>query len=240
MVKLLLDANTAVNESVLEFGPPGSIYPTVLGEAIRLGNPEIVRLLAEAGATLEEPDSILRPKPGATYEGKTVEEVLKEFWSGFRGSQDYRRIAAEKESLYKELDAKGLLVREEVRDANAKAPLALAIWAGREKVVAVLLEAGANPNVSVGGKTRPLHLAVQTGHPGIVKLLIKAGADVNQLDAEGKSPLGLGSYKGDIADMLRAAGAKVSQKAREEIPAPRIEELEAEPAPDLKPAPDGT
>jgi ankyrin repeat protein len=95
--------------------------------------------------------------------------------------------------------------------------LADAVCAGRAKVVEVLLQAGANPNVSIGGYpnlgsggyTYPLHLACRSGHPGIVKLLIDAGADVNQLNSAGETPLGLGWYNGDIGDMLRAAGAKL-------------------------------
>jgi ankyrin repeat protein len=209
MVKLLLQRNSAVNEIVPTFGPPGK-KPSILSEAIQSGDAEIVRLLVETGIELEAPETNLIAVAEATYRGKPVSELLNSFeWRLLSDTEDYQRLAAEKEALLKELLAKGLVQRVEDRQANANCPLAAAIAAGREKVVAVLLEAGANPNVSLGGESRPLHRAVQTGHSGIVKLLIDAGADVNQPDAEGNTPLSLAYYgKGDIADLLRKAGAK--------------------------------
>jgi ankyrin repeat protein len=213
VVKLLLERKVAVNEYVSTlmppYVPPGTEL-SVLSEAIFLGNVEIVRLLIEAGATLEEPQTMLVPTTAdATYQGKKVNDLLNSFWLNVLvGDADYQRLAAEKEALFQELLAKKLVHSVEVPEANANCPLAKAIFSGRAGVVAALLEGGADPNVSIGGKTHPLQIAVQTGHPGIVKLLIDAGADVNASDADGRTPLALGFYKGDIADMLRAVGAK--------------------------------
>ncbi len=76
-------------------------------------------------------------------------------------------------------------------------------------MVKVLLDAGADPNVLMGNEQRPLHAAVKSGHPGIVKALISKGADIHSLDSLGRSPLVLAlSGHGDIADLLRSAGAK--------------------------------
>jgi ankyrin repeat protein len=208
MVKLLLKRKVPVNEVVPTVVEPWR-KPSVLSEAIRLGNAQIVRLLVEAGSPLEEPVTTFVPVADATYQGKKVSEVLVLFeWKSVTEVVDYQRLAAEKEALLQDLLAKGLVECVDVPKANANCPLKDAINAGREKVVAVLLDAGANPNVSIGGQTRPLHIAAKRGHPGIVELLINAGADVNQPDAEGKTPLAQGFYHGDIADMLRAAGAK--------------------------------
>lgn len=232
MVKLLLERNAAVNEYVPTLATPVR-KPSVLSDAIQAGNAEIVRLLVETGVELEEPRTTLHiPDASATYMGKSVNELLRSIqWRFLSPDEDYQRLAAEKETLLEELLAKGLVTRVDAPQANANCPLAIAIHAGREKVVAVLLEAGADPNVSIGGQTRPLHLAIQTGHPGVVKLLIDAGADANQPAADGTTPLGLGFYKGDIADMLRAAKAK-------EPPGIEPAVVEPEPAPDLDLAPE--
>lgn len=209
MVKLLIQQNMPVNESVLTFRPPEKIS-IVLSAAIHEGNAEIVRLLVDAGALLEQRQTYLVPVPGATHNGQPVRQLLGDLtMQSLSYTADHKRIASEKKKLLQELRAKGLMKRQDVPDANKNCPLADAIFAGRKSVVAVLLEGGADADVSIGGTTRPLHIAIRTGHPGIVKLLIDAGAEVNRPDSQGRSPLGLAFYKGDIADMLRAAGAKL-------------------------------
>ena len=54
-----------------------------------------------------------------------------------------------------------------------------AIQGGNEKVVQLLLEAGADPNVILEGSGTALQLAVFEGNESIVKRLLKANADAN-------------------------------------------------------------
>jgi ankyrin repeat protein len=56
------------------------------------------------------------------------------------------------------------------------------------KIVALLLEAGANPNVTYGNPSIPLiSWAAYYGYPGHASLLLKAAADPNLVDAEGQN-----------------------------------------------------
>ena len=57
--------------------------------------------------------------------------------------------------------------------------LQAAAWGGSEKVVQILLEAGANPNYSKGGQGTALQIAAFMGSELIAKHLLEANADVN-------------------------------------------------------------
>ena len=57
-------------------------------------------------------------------------------------------------------------------------PLQTAARYGRDKVVADLIEEGADVNVASGLGYTPLHLAAEGGHLEIVKELVRAGAKV--------------------------------------------------------------
>jgi ankyrin repeat protein len=65
-------------------------------------------------------------------------------------------------------------------------------WEGfvpaREKIMALLLEHGANPNLPLdNGRSTPLHEI--SGRNGIVKPIIQAGYDLEQRDVNGRTPL---------------------------------------------------
>ncbi len=89
-------------------------------------------------------------------------------------------------------------------------------WAaqeGRDSVVAVLLEAGADSNLADGDdRVRPLHTAAGEGRVRIVRRLLRAGANPN-LRAKGMgTPLHLAAAYGHLhcARSLVRGGAKVS------------------------------
>lgn len=104
---------------------------------------------------------------------------------------------------------------------NGETPLHAALCkresSKHERVVRVLLMAGADPNrptrpgVETGGfmrdvRTRgetPLHRAAAYGTVGAIKLLLDAGADVQCRDANGDSPLSWASWALRNADVLR-------------------------------------
>lgn len=81
---------------------------------------------------------------------------------------------------------------------------------GREEIVSLLVQSGADVNGMDGDAMTPLMWASWNGHLKIVMLLIKAGADVNAQDKRGDSVLNyavLGKNAETIA-ALRKAGAK--------------------------------
>jgi len=195
MVKLLLERGSNPNESMAHLG--SSFVrddPTPLKQAIQVGNVEIVKLLLESGVEVQQSAIGYAPDDSNGW------DLGAKLWT------------ASKEERLQELNeavAEGRFVKFDIESANEFGPLSKAIGAGRASVVEALLKAGADPNVPIGGKTTALHMAVRQGHPGIVKILIEAGADVNKPDASEHLPLSLGCLKGDIADLLIAAGAEM-------------------------------
>ena len=88
-----------------------------------------------------------------------------------------------------------------------KAPSTLA-----KPIVAALLKAGADPNVSEKNlNITPLHIACLRGQEDIVQLLLKAKANINALDRHGNTPLCLAAGYGHkvIVEQLLLAGADI-------------------------------
>ena len=82
----------------------------------------------------------------------------------------------------------------------------------KPSIVAALLKAGADPNVSE--KTlniTPLHAACRRGQKDIVQLLLKAKANIDALDCRGNTPLCIAAGNGykDIVELLLPAGADI-------------------------------
>ncbi|CAK4267545.1 unnamed protein product [Aphanomyces euteiches] len=73
----------------------------------------------------------------------------------------------------------------DLRDADGKTPISIAIETRNEAAVVRLLECGAQP-----GET-PLHVAIKTGLPTAAAALVQHGAAWNALDGNGSSPLSL-------------------------------------------------
>ncbi len=86
-------------------------------------------------------------------------------------------------------------------------PLQLAVAGQAESAVALLLKAGAHPNLVDEAGWTPLHHAAHEGHRAIAKALILAGADVNALCGD-TTALGLARREGhaDVAALLRQVG----------------------------------
>ncbi len=100
------------------------------------------------------------------------------------------------------------------RDGRGSA-LQSALISKSEEVVAILLEAGADPNEVVDDfGTTILLRAVDTGQAGIVKRLLQARANVNAANTYRMSPLMSAATIGDfeMVEALVAAGAKVTAR----------------------------
>ena len=92
----------------------------------------------------------------------------------------------------------------EMRDANGRTALMHAVRNERPDTIALLLEAGADPNVPDAGGVTALMIAVGDRHDFIVKMLLEAGAHPNTADAGGVTALMLADDQGMVALLLEA------------------------------------
>ena len=161
---------------------------TPLHRAVTHPDPVIAKLLLRAGAELEARDS----------QGQTPLQWAMNAW---------RANGPAIEAL---LDA-GADVR--VRDQNGESPLHRAVELQDRRLVARLLELGADPNAAgLGGRTA-LHLAGWRPAP-VLQELLAADADVNARTLDGWSPLHSAATARDLTSLttLLATGADVNAR----------------------------
>jgi ankyrin repeat protein len=100
------------------------------------------------------------------------------------------------------------------KDKNGRTALSLAAGGGREAIVKLLLEKGADVNQKTCeyGRAAPIR-AAKEGHKVIVQLLLKKGADVNKSDYSGTALIGAvrGGHEA-IVKLLLKKGADVNAK----------------------------
>ncbi len=82
-------------------------------------------------------------------------------------------------------------------DSKGVTPLMKAVNVGKENIVRMLLDHGANPNLAVG-KLTPLSLAVKKGHYRVVKVLLEKEAEVEKKTG-GVTPLSQAVREGEHA-----------------------------------------
>jgi len=75
------------------------------------------------------------------------------------------------------------------------------------KIIRALLNAGADPNVTIYGGLTPLMLAA-TGNSEVINILIEAGADVNARDGRGRTALQRAKFSQENIQVLKNAGAE--------------------------------
>ena len=94
---------------------------------------------------------------------------------------------------------------------NGERLLTLACELAYEDVVRVLLEKGADVQVSNSVGQTPLMIAATNGHAAIAKLLLDHGAVVDEQDALGRTPLILATMSDhtDVMEVLLSDGANI-------------------------------
>jgi len=106
-------------------------------------------------------------------------------------------------------------------DVNAKYKgrtlLHAAAGRGREVIVELLIDNGANVNVKDALAATPLHEAANIGDNELVELLIAKGADVNANDIYGSTPLHKAAHRGRkaVVTLFISKGADVNAINRE-------------------------
>jgi ankyrin repeat protein len=91
----------------------------------------------------------------------------------------------------------GAPINSPSRNGLKAAPLQSATAAGYEKIVQMLLELGADPNVREGNGYTPLHAAAQNKNLAMIHTLIYGGADLTLAGKDGKTPLDIALVTGD-------------------------------------------
>ena len=146
MVKLLLEMGSDPNFC----GRRGSaVY-----RASYYGNDTIVRMLLDAGAEVRL-------------------ETLQEFFSALHAAASRGFISIVTMLISAGVDV-NISAGEPLHFINTA--LSAASWQGHDKVVKVLIEAGANPDSRIAA----LHYASRSGRDDVVKILLGAVADLNQ------------------------------------------------------------
>lgn len=90
----------------------------------------------------------------------------------------------------------GAPINSHSRNSLNAAPIQSAAAAGHVKIVKMLLENRADPNVREQGGYTPLHAAAQNGDEGMIRALLYGGADLNVKSTDGKTPLDLAREAG--------------------------------------------
>lgn len=109
----------------------------------------------------------------------------------------------------KEMVQKGADVNGRVSTGNLVTPLHNATSRGHEKVVAYLLDQGADISARNNIGETPLHLAIRHNFPNLVILLLDRGANIQEGDNEENSPLHKAAMMGfvRIIEILLQRGA---------------------------------
>ena len=106
------------------------------------------------------------------------------------------------------------LLIEKGADLNAGTPLIFAAGEGHMEVVELLIAAGTDVNTKANDQLggTALHITANLGHKKVVELLVAAGADVNAKMLYGMTPLHFAGNNKGIAKFLIDKGADANAK----------------------------
>ncbi|CAB1352688.1 unnamed protein product [Coregonus sp. 'balchen'] len=106
-----------------------------------------------------------------------------------------------------------------VTNYSGVSALHLAVQRGKEDIISMLIEAGANVNQrDLGSGRSPLHWAVESQSPRLVQLLLQGGANVDQPSYAGHTALYCALHRPnkEVQALLKARGASDTQAQDEE------------------------
>jgi ankyrin repeat protein len=212
-VRRLLDADPSIVDVGTEIGA------SPLHRAAGRGNPELVALLLERGASVHAVLSSARGLGGSFW--TDLQAIDLAIWDGRRprnaqvielllahgATRDLTVAAALGDivQVRRILDTDPARIRE--TRPSGRRPLGAAIEAGHDAVARVLVERGADPNWGepAAPKGRALHSAAAAGKRELVELLLARGADPNsEIDSSGNAVVAAATP--EIRELLRAHG----------------------------------
>jgi len=111
----------------------------------------------------------------------------------------------------------GAPINSPSRNELKAAPIQSAASSGHEKIVELLLQHGADPNVREQGGYTPLHAAAQNGDVEMIRTLLYGGADLALRNDDGKFPVNLALEAGhtEAAKLLEEGITKRFKTKRE-------------------------
>lgn len=196
---------------------------TPLIYASMLGHIDMIRLLLEKGAGIEE--SMFgerKPLHVACLNGqKEAVEVLLENKANIESKDAGGKTALIYASNHGHANIVSFLIEKgadiEAMDSGGRTALTVACYMGHEERVRLLIDLKAKVGLTENSKLCPLHAACAKGNTTIVQMLLEAGADIETVDPQGnekKTPLAKACREGHIktVQLLIKKGANIEAK----------------------------
>lgn len=182
--------------------------PPIVGPSINISpNLQSVRAHQMKGEARDVRDASRKNAPPPRQQTQTNSTTNRP--TGKARASSVHRSAADgrAESVSAAVDKNPHVVRS--KDSSGYTPLHHAAIGGHSDVVEVLLEKGAQINMTGGRGETALYLAASKGNAAVVELLATNGADVNRASSDGKTPLHKAAMAGhaDTVITLLEAGA---------------------------------
>ncbi|WIA12109.1 hypothetical protein OEZ85_012183 [Tetradesmus obliquus] len=188
-----LEIEEQESEGLLEGGTATEVATYLIISAAQVGQPEVIRLLAEWDADMEETDSIRRGRPlmHAANNGHTA--------------------------AVKALVDCG--AEPEATDDNGYTALMVAVFSDRSSAAEALVDGGAAVDAQDRAGRTALSYAAMYGSTDCIYLLAARGADVAHLDADGATPLELaeGSGRQSAVDALKKLQLRVKMQEKRKV-----------------------
>jgi ankyrin repeat protein len=224
LVGAALYGSLSVVRELIEAGVPvsgkDSWENSALTYAAMRGDPNMVRMLIDAGASKDDAEAKARALLNATRKGSfEVVEMLLEYGASPNTASNRRMsvLMGAAESGMPAIVAEILKYRPNVKERDQQGQTALSLaceWTGsdvdrhsdRGAVVRMLADAGADVNEQDNQGNTALHRALDKN---AAQALIQSGAAVNLKNHEGEPPL-MSTFSEEIARLLVQAGADLT------------------------------
>jgi ankyrin repeat protein len=167
-------------------------------------------LSAAEGGEVEAGLALLKAGADAKATSKDGSNALHKVCSVSKHNREQFKVPEDKYLAFLDAVIAAGVPVDAKRKNDGATPLAIAAPEGHVPTIKELLAKGANPNLASASGETPLLVAARDGHATMVKALLDGKADPNVRDRTGRSALTLARDYPEVAELLKAAGAKES------------------------------